>query len=205
MARKSSGKSNGKANEARELVIPETSALSEFVRHGAEGVCVSCRKPIRAHYGHRGVWVGCRAPEVPATATFLLVPVILPADRPMTSGVRQGGRPRTIAADHTAQNVGRESRAASKPARVAAVKVDKPASQLQAIQRFVYSPADRRTKVLTGASDAVQDAYKGLLRAKKPVDAAQAAKLAKRPTEANRRCLNWLAEKGLAVKAAVSV
>lgn len=194
MAKKSSG------SEKKELVIPETSVLSEFVRHGAEGVCVSCRKPIRAHYGRRGVWIGCRAPNVPATATFLLVPVILPADRPMTSGVRQGGRPRALAADHTAHSVVREPARVAQVARVA--RVDKPASQLVQLPRYVYSAKDKRRN-LVGASDAIQDAYKGLLKAKAPVNAVQAGKLAKRPVEANRRSLNWLVEQGLAVKTAI--
>jgi len=196
-ARKSS--TNSKARVKRELAIPEWSALAPLVRRGSEGVCLSCRKPIREHYGRKGVWIGCHAPDVPATATFLLVPVILPADRPMTSGVRVGGRPKQAAAEmqviHRDQPATRVPRV--EPAPKATPKAPEPIAA--PLPRYVYAAKDKR-RSLVGASEAVTDAYKGLLKATKPVDAVHAAKLAKRPTEANRRCLNWLVEQGLATK-----
>jgi hypothetical protein len=72
------------------------------------------------------------------------------------------------------------------------------------ITRFVYAPVDRR-KVLKGelATPAMVDAYSALLKSKKALTATEAAKKAKRPQEANRRCLNLLVENGLVEKSAL--
>ena len=58
---------------ATTIAIPDTSSLAGFVRKGLEGWCVLCLEPVHTHVGHKGAWIGCRAPNAPMRA-FLLVP-----------------------------------------------------------------------------------------------------------------------------------
>lgn len=173
-----SKKVNKNVRERRELHIPTGSSLAPFVRRGKEGTCLSCGQPISAHFGRRNQWLGCKGDQVPKAATFVLVPVSVAA-------------PVSQAADRAI--VARKATWGGKRAEQRAVAAATPQ------QRFLYEASDRRV-VLKGASPAMQDAYNALVKAKKPVDAVKAAKLAKRPTEANRRCLNQLTEEGLVMK-----
>lgn len=163
--------------ESKHLHIPATSALANVRRAGLEGFCAACQGSIlKNHYGHRGVWRGCPADGISDDTLFVLVPV---------------------ARVNPAGEVNRTTTATVKP---------QPSTVNERIRRtppiptrYTYAPADRR-RVLKDAPQALRDAYKALLKVKRPVTAQRAAKLAKRPLEANRRCLNDLVEKGLAVK-----
>jgi len=67
---------------------------------------------------------------------------------------------------------------------------------------FVYTVKDRRRRTLPERfTEAIRDAYTALLKVSEPQTAERAATLAKRPTEANRRCLNWLTRRGWVRKA----
>lgn len=167
----------GKTETRRQTAIPATSTLAQFVRRGHEGTCIACDQPVRAHYGHRGTWLGCPGQKVPADATFVLVPVWGSLDaRKVIS------RPTAAVAD----DGGKHAQDGAAVPR----------------QHFVYAVKDKRKTIGEKFSEAVRDAYNGLRRAKSPQTAEGAAKLAKRPTEANRRALNVLARRGWVRKAA---
>ena len=172
----------GKRNEQRQLHIPSTSVLAAHTYHGREGVCVGCQMPVSTHYGHRGVWLGCKGKGVAADAVLMLVPVTA------TPHVRQAmAQDRQSAADHVDQVV---------------------ATSVSPITRttFLYAPADRRRRSLPETySDSYKDTYAGLCKAKEPVNASKAAKLAKHPLEANRRSLNELVRAGFVTKEEVVV
>lgn len=56
--------------------VPATSVLSPYVRKGAEGLCQMCAKPITAHVGKHGEWLGCQSQAIGQKT-----PLILIADR----------------------------------------------------------------------------------------------------------------------------
>lgn len=55
------------------VTIPNGSALHNHTRFGVEGHCVACDQPIHAHFGHKGVWVGCPSDRVPVNAPMILM------------------------------------------------------------------------------------------------------------------------------------
>lgn len=198
------------ATRRNELVIPNTSVLAPLVRKGTEGLCLACSKPVHAHFGHRGVWIGCQDKNVSGSALFVLVPISVPTSiaaavptlvtsravgKPVVApavtapkAVASPKQPKAVAADH-----GLAHRAA-----VTAM------ARLRLAPRYVYQVKDKRRTLPSTFTKAILDAYNGLRRAAKPVTVEQAAKLAKHPREANRRALNMLLKAGLVRRTAVA-
>jgi hypothetical protein len=189
-------------------VIPTTSALHAMQGIGRLGQCFGCGRPAASHLGHKGEFKGCPNVLLPPNSTFALVPLVATAAGGMelaptiaeeTSTLLTTNRRATdIPADGTP--VRQATRQSEVHTNGTAVKAAAPFK----VTRFVYAPVDRR-KVLKGelATPAMVDAYSALLKSKKALTAQEAAKKAKRPQEANRRCLNLLVENGLVEKSAL--
>lgn len=188
----------GKAVWAGQFMIPSNSVLAPLVRRGAEGRCLACGKSIREHFGHRGAWLGCQSNNVATEAVFVLVPVAMPLER------RQTRQPATQAAEmQTRESVPKTWAKAERIAAAKAAPVTK-FSAARLMPRYVYVVKDKRTKTPDTFNPAMKDAYEGLKKALRPVNADEAAKLAKRPKEANRRSLNLLVEFGLVTRQDIS-
>jgi hypothetical protein len=189
-------------------VIPSTSALHAMQGIGRLGQCFGCGRPAASHLGHKGEFKGCPNVLLPPNSTFALVPLVATAAGGMelaptiaeeTSTLLTTNRRATdIPADGTPVQA---QRAAKSEVHANGTRV---AASPFKVTRFVYAPVDRR-KVLKGelATPAMVDAYSALLKSKKALTATEAAKKAKRPQEANRRCLNLLVENGLVAKSAL--
>ncbi len=70
--------------------VSESQTLAPFIRHGLEGPCLECLKPITAHIDARGQWIGCQsknAPDVP----FMLVPARRKTDFTSTLTLKPDG------------------------------------------------------------------------------------------------------------------
>lgn len=188
------GRMNTKERK-QEKLIEASVAMRPLARRGVEGPCFACGESLHSHLGKRGVWVGCPAHGVPPKAMFALVPIVLSAGMRVLKG---GTTQRAEAADSKRVWNGVDRRAAVKrgPGRPKGstnrLPVTAQLANLKLGPRYVYAAADKRKALPETFSGAMQDAYSGLKAAKQPVNASEAAKLAKRPTEANRRCLNVL-------------
>lgn len=166
--------------------IPNVSQLAPYVYKGIEGNCVACNKPIRAHFTKKGGWIGCQALHVPMAAQFLLVPTIvsgIPGQRRSTDK-----KPSPL---HDANNKAKDRGGVRVPLEVT----------IHRAGHFAYAVVDKRKKIPDQIyTNAMHDAYEALRTAGKPLDAERAAKRAKRPREANRRCLNALVDAKLVQK-----
>ncbi len=60
--------------ESLTKAVESDAVLGEFVRKGIEAGCFACRKPVSAHFDHRGQWLGCTAAHVPVDTPFFLTP-----------------------------------------------------------------------------------------------------------------------------------
>jgi hypothetical protein len=187
-------------------VIPATSALHAMQGVGRLGQCFGCGRPAASHLGHKGEFKGCPNVLLPPNSTFALVPLVATAAGGMELAPTIAEETSTLL---TTNRRATDIPADGTPIRQARSEVQANGTTVKAaapfkITRFVYAPVDRR-KVLKGelATPAMVDAYSALLKSKKALTATEAAKKAKRPQEANRRCLNLLVENGLVEKSAL--
>ncbi len=112
--------------ESLTKAVESDAVLGEFVRKGIEAGCFACRKPVSAHFDHRGQWLGCTAAHVPVDTPFFLTP-----DR------RQMGRrvtPEPLPVPHNGQER-RHTPAPTTPKKVVPGATSRPAPSKPAVER----------------------------------------------------------------------